>query len=102
MRFSHNLETGRIASYAFEGFCVQALIASELTVFALLECSDHPRQAFTHDEADGTLRLAEDPERCVSVGSESVPAGPWVKRPLALEACEEVDDSLKRWSVVAG
>ncbi|MGQ7845217.1 hypothetical protein ACUNV4_12120 [Granulosicoccus sp. 3-233] len=99
-RFMYNVETGQIASYTFEGFCMQALIATDLTVFAMLECSDHPRQQFVYDENDMTLHLAEDSERCVSVVSETVPAGPWVKRPLVLETCEEVDASLKQWTVV--
>jgi hypothetical protein len=80
---------------------MQALIASEVTVFALLECNDHPRQKFVYDEADQTLRLDEDRDRCVIVASETVPAGPWVKRPLTLQKCEEIDASLGQWTVVA-
>lgn len=99
-RFTYNSDTGQIASYAFEGFCMQALIASEVTVFALLECSDHPRQKFIYDDTDLTLRLVEEKERCISVASETIPAGPWVKRPLMLQECEEVDASLKQWKVI--
>lgn len=98
-RFTYNSNTGQITSYAFNGVCMQALIASEVTVFALLECSDHPRQKFIYDESDQTLRLAGEKESCVSVASETVPAGPWVKRPLTLKKCEEVDASLKQWNV---
>jgi len=100
-RFMYNAETGQVASYAFEGVCMQALIASEVTVFALLECSDHPRQKFVYDIASRTLRLDEDQDRCVSVASETVAAGPWVKRPLMLLSCEDTDASLKQWTVVA-
>jgi len=88
-----------VMSYAFEGYCMQALIASEVTVFALLQCSDHPRQKFVYSTEDESLRLAEDQDRCVTVASETVPAGPWVKRPLQLEACDEVDTSLRRWTL---
>ena len=100
-RFVYNTVTGQIASYAFEGICMQALIASEVTVFALLECSDHPRQKFLYSESDQTLRLDEDRDRCVTVAAETVPAGPWVKRPLMLQPCNEIDASLKQWTVVA-
>lgn len=100
-RFIYDAETGQIASYAFEGFCMQALIASEVTVFALLECSDHPRQNFVYDSSDQTLRLGEDLDRCVAAASETVPAGPWVKRPLMLLNCDDVDASLRQWTVVA-
>lgn len=79
---------------------MQALIASDVTVFALLECSHHPRQKFTYYAEDKTMRLAEDQKRCVTVASETVPAGPWVKRPLQLETCDEIESSLKQWTVV--
>ena len=99
-RFEYNEKTQQIMSYAFEGYCMQALIASDLTVFALLECSDHPRQKFVYSTKNKTLKLAEDQSRCVTVSSETVPAGPWVKRPLQLETCDDVDASLKQWTVV--
>ncbi|WP_336469994.1 hypothetical protein [Candidatus Halocynthiibacter alkanivorans] len=100
-RFMYNPETGQIASYVFDGICMQALIAQERTEFALLECSDHPRQKFVYDSADQTLRLDEDQTRCITVESETARAGPWVKRQLPLETCDEVDASLKQWTVVA-
>ena len=99
-RFLYNTDTNQVASYAFDGFCMQALIAAEVTVFALLECNDHPRQKFVYEAKDQTLRLKEDQSRCVSVSSKSQIAGPWVKRPLLLTTCEETDDSLKKWTVV--
>ena len=98
-RFQYNAESQQVMSYAFEGYCMQALIASEVTVFALLQCSDHPRQKFVYSTEDESLRLVEDQDRCVTVASETVPAGPWVKRPLQLETCDEVDASLRRWTV---
>ena len=100
-RFEYNEKTQQVMSYAFEGYCMQTLIASDLTVFALLECSDHPRQKFVHNAEDSSLRLAEDQSRCVTVSSETVPAGPWVKRPLKLETCDDIEASLKQWTIVA-
>ena len=99
-RFEYNADTLQVVSYPFEGFCMQALTAIGKSEFALLECSDHPRQKFLYNEADQTLRLNENQDSCVVVVSETVPAGPWVKRPLSLETCDEVDASLKQWSVV--
>ena len=99
-RFNYNAETQQIMSYPFEGYCMQVLIASDVTVFGLLECSDHPRQKFIYNTDDKTMRLTEDQTRCVTVASETVPAGPWVKRPLQLETCTDVDTSLKQWKVV--
>lgn len=100
-RFFFDADTGQVASYAFDGICLQVLRAGERTVFALLECDDHPRQRFNYDTASGTLSMAEDPGSCVTVASETVPAGPWVKRALLLQACDDVESSLKRWTVVA-
>ena len=100
-RFEYRQDTQQVRSYPFEGYCMHALIASELTVFALLECSDHPRQKFVYSADDKTLRLAEDQSRCVTVSAETVPAGPWVKRPLSLETCDDIDASLKQWTVAA-
>ncbi len=99
-RFEYNESTQQIMSYAFEGYCMQALIASDVTVFALLECSDHSRQKFVYNSKDESIRLAEDKNRCITVSSTTVPAGPWVKRPLKLETCDEIDASLKQWKVV--
>ncbi len=100
-RFEYNADTQQIISYPFEGYCMQALVAKGLTVFALLECSDHPRQKFVYSDEDQSIRLEEDQSRCVTVASETVPAGPWVKRPLGLETCDDVEASLKRWTVVS-
>lgn len=80
---------------------MQALIADVTTVFALLECSEHPRQKFVYDTVDQSIQLYEDQTRCISVAPETVPAGPWVKRSLRLTKCDETEDALKQWSVVA-
>ncbi|GAB5451176.1 MAG: hypothetical protein Hals2KO_15040 [Halioglobus sp.] len=100
-RFTYNEETQQVTSFAFEGYCMQTLIAGDVTVFGLLKCSDHPRQKFVYNTEDESLRLKEDQTRCVTVASETVPAGPWVKRPLQLETCNNIDASLKRWTVVS-
>jgi len=100
-RFEFDAGTGQVKSYAFEGYCMQALIASDTAVFALLACSDHPRQKFLYSAEDQSLRLSEDSTLCVAAAPETVPAGPWVKRPLKLETCEETKASLTQWTVVA-
>ena len=37
---------------------------------------------FVYNADDKTMRFAQDLSRCVSVASQTVPAGSWVKRPL--------------------
>ena len=100
-RFEYNAETMQIESYPFEGFCMQVLIATTTSQFALLECSDHPRQQFVYNEADQTFRLNEDQDSCIAVADETVEAGPWFKRALTLQACDETDASLKQWTIAA-
>lgn len=99
VRFEYNAETKKISSYAFEGQCMQVLIATGKSEFALLDCSDHPHQKFVYNKTDKTIRLEEDDKFCVSVDSETQKAGPWVKRPLKLSECSETESSLKQWLV---
>lgn len=73
-RFEYDASTLQVVSYPFEGFCIRVLIANGKSEFALLECSDHPRQKIIYNEADQPLRLNEDKHRCVAVLSETVPA----------------------------
>ena len=101
VRFSYDKESHHIASHAFEGKCMQALIADTTVVFGLLTCSDAPRQEFIYNEKDQTLRLSEDRDQCIAVDSETVKAGPWVKRTLTLSKCDETDETLKQWTVVS-
>jgi hypothetical protein len=102
VRFMYKADSMQIESYAFEGLCMQALLASGRdAVFALLECSNAPRQKFVYEQDDKTLRLEEDQAQCVGVVSETAPAGPWVARGLVLASCDELEDSLKQWTVVS-
>ncbi|MEP3636340.1 MAG: RICIN domain-containing protein [Paracoccaceae bacterium] len=100
-RFEYKADTMQIESYPFEGYCMQVLIANNASAFALLECSDHPRQQFVYNDADQTLRLNEDQNSCVAVVDETEEAGPWVKRALTLQVCDETDASLKQWTIAA-
>lgn len=105
VRFIYDSDTKQIASHAYEGMCMQALIAKARGnisgfAFALLECSDAPRQKFIYSEDDKTLRLNEDQGICIGVEPETKPAGPLVARGLVLAKCEELDPLLKQWKVV--
>ena len=106
VRFDYDPETLQIVSYAYEGYCMQALIAINRGgisgyAFGLLECdSELQRQKFVYDEDSGTLRLHEDQGQCIGVAPETQVAGPWVARPLVIEACGDLEDSLKQWTVV--
>lgn len=99
-RFEYDEAANRIRSYAFEGLCLQALLATGKTEFGLLKCSDTKHQSFVYSEEDQTIRLLENAQLCLSVATETQEAGPWVKRPLELSDCASVDMSLAQWTVV--
>ncbi|MGV2988309.1 hypothetical protein ACE1OE_11725 [Vibrio sp. E150_011] len=100
VRFEYDSEANRIQSYAFEGLCMQGLLAKGKSELALLECSDAKHQGFIYKE-DQTFRLKADTSYCLAVTSETQEAGPWVKRPLELIQCDEADPSLMKWTVVS-
>lgn len=60
VRFEYDSANKKIRSYAFEGQCMQVLISSKKSEFALLDCSDHPHQKFVYEQTDKTLRLEVD------------------------------------------
>ncbi len=100
VRFEYNSETNKIQSYAFEGLCMQGLLATGKSELALLECSDAKHQYFVYNEEDQTFRLKADTSYCLAVTSETQEAGPWVKRPLELAQCDQVEPKLMQWTVV--
>ncbi|CAM2905991.1 ricin-type beta-trefoil lectin domain protein [Vibrio rarus] len=100
-RFEYDTKTKQIRSYAYENQCMQVLLATGKTEFALLECNDHPHQKFDYNTEDKTIRLDVDQNRCVSIDTKTIKAGPWVKRTLKLTECDKTEDSLKQWDIVA-
>ncbi|GEA49874.1 hypothetical protein VIN01S_06780 [Vibrio inusitatus NBRC 102082] len=101
VRFEYNSETNKIQSYAFEGLCMQGLLAKGKSELALLECSDAKHQGFAYEEKDQTFRLKADTSYCLAVTSVTQEAGPWVKRPLELIQCNEAEAKLTQWTVVS-
>lgn len=100
-QFTYDAESMRVESVAYPGVCMQILVSTYTTAFALLDCDDHPRQKFVFSSEDKTLRMDEDQSMCVGVTSETVEAGPWSRRDLALAPCEDTENALKQWTYVA-
>lgn len=101
VRFEYDPTTKNIRSYAYEGQCMQVLIAEGKSEFALLDCSDHSHQKFVYNETDKTIRLNKDLSYCVVVDSTTQKTGPWVKRPLRLAECQKSESELKQWLVTS-
>ncbi|MEM1079057.1 MAG: hypothetical protein AAGI09_11055 [Pseudomonadota bacterium] len=99
-QFTYDAGSMRVEAVAFPGQCMQVLISPYTAVFGLLDCDDHPSQKFVLSPDDGTLRMNEDQTMCVSLGSETLEAGPWSRRDIALTPCDETEDELKQWTFV--
>ena len=100
-QFWYDAENKRLESVAFPGKCMQVLMSPYTTVFALLDCGDQPRQKFLYSTDDKMLKMEEDQTKCISVVSETVKAGPWSSRALALTECDKTEDALKQWIYVS-
>ncbi|CAM3968807.1 RICIN domain-containing protein [Vibrio neonatus] len=100
VRFEYDAQTNRVQSYAYEGLCMQALLAKGKTEVALLECSEAKHQGFVYNKEDKTFRLQADTSYCLTVVSTTEEAGPWVKRALQLTQCDESEESVKQWTIV--
>ena len=100
-QFWYDAENKRVESVAYPGMCMQVLISPYATVFGLLDCGDQPRQKFVYSADDKMLKMEEDQTKCISVVSETIKAGPWSSRALALTSCDETEDSLKQWTYVS-
>ena len=101
VRFAYDPTTKKISSYAFEGQCMQVLIATGRSAFGLLACSDHPHQQFVYQQSDKTIRLGADQRYCVGVDATTQLAGPWVKRALTLVECNATESALKQWRIIS-
>lgn len=97
-QFTYDAVNKRVESVAYPGVCMQVLTSPYITVFGLLECSDHARQKFDLSADDKTLRMVEDPSKCVGVSETTVRAGPWVRRDLVLTTCSDADAARTQWT----
>lgn len=100
VRFEYDDTAQRVRSYAYEGLCMQALLATGKSEIALLDCSEAKHQGFEYREGDSTFRLQADTSYCLTVVAETQVAGPWVKRALQMIPCDEAEASVKQWTVV--
>lgn len=97
--FSLNEETGRIEHAEYEDYCLTANEAGAETALGLLECTDAAAQQFSFDADAGEIHPASDESLCLVGAAESSTAGPFMSRPLDVEACEGVDPALKTFVV---
>ena len=85
----------RIQSVAYPDLCLE-LDGGE---FRLNTCSEALSQMFLYSTDTRELHPGEDQDVCITVGSTTQSAGPFVSRKLELTDCESAPIELKTWSV---
>lgn len=102
VQFIHEVETGHIMSAEYDNLCLEVVPTSDDNVeFHLSTCDNKPLQNFTFDEETAELHLTDDYSLCLAAGDASRSAGPFMSRDLQLHTCNDLDDTLKQWVVVA-
>ncbi len=93
-------DSGLIRSVAYPEYCAEVLIDGEAQ-FGLTMCDPaNASQQFRHNPQTLALSPADDETLCISVGSTSRSAGPFMSRDLLLLSCADVDRTLRAWIVV--
>ena len=103
VQFIYNEETLQICSAEFVGFCIEMSGGSfEGSSLILVESnSDTPDQRFVYNEDNGEFNAEEDTNLCLAAGETSTAAGIYMSRSLTLELSSEIEESLKKWVIVA-
>ncbi|MCF2904258.1 RICIN domain-containing protein [Octadecabacter sp. CECT 8868] len=93
-------DSGLIRSVEYPDYCAEVLQGREAQ-FGLTICdAENPSQQFRYDRETLALSPANDETLCMSVGSASRSAGPFMSRDLLLEGCADIDPDLRAWIIV--
>jgi len=87
--FSWNTTTSQIEHAEYEGFCLAVNTGNSETALGLLACTDSESQQFVVDTKTGEIHPASDTSLCLSGSTDSKIAGPYMSRPLNIEACND-------------
>lgn len=102
VQFTHEAQTGHIMSATYDDLCLEVVPISDVEVeFHLSACDNKPLQNFTFDEETAEMHLTDDYALCLAAGETSRSAGPFMSRDLQLHTCDDLDDALKQWVIVA-
>lgn len=102
VQFIYEVETGHIMSATYTDLCIEVVPTNDIEVeFHLSDCDNKPLQNFTFDKETAELHLTDDYQLCLAAGEESRSAGPFMSRDLQLHTCDDLDDALKQWVIVA-
>ena len=101
VQFRFAESTGQIVSAAFEGKCMANLHPDDPSEpLGLVDCDAAANaQRFIYDPGSMTIRPSEDETMCLSVGTDSRSAGPFMARNLRFSACSDAQMRLQQWIV---
>ncbi|MGI9365833.1 MAG: ricin-type beta-trefoil lectin domain protein [Rhizobiaceae bacterium] len=100
VQFRFDQTTGQIASVTFEGKCMARHNPPDTSKpLRLIQCNDSPQQSFVYQNESQTFRPADEPNLCLTAGSSSRKAGPFLSRNLGFATCSENNSLLQRWVI---
>lgn len=100
VQFRFDQETGQIASVAFEGKCMARHNPADASKpLQLIQCDDSPQQRFVYQAESQTFRPADEPDLCLTAGSSSRKAGPFLSRDLGFTTCTKGSAPLQTWII---
>ncbi len=98
--FTYDPTSGQIAAVTFGGKCVTANTEGTGPVVGLYDCQpENPAQLFVYDAEEMTFHPGGNESICITAATESVDHGMFQSRALALQACNEVDATLRQWLI---
>ena len=98
--FTYDPASGRIAAVTFDGKCVTANTEGTGPAVGLFDCEpENPAQMFVYDAEEMTFHPGGNESICVTAVTESVDHGMFQSRALSIQACNEVDVTLRQWSI---
>ena len=100
VQFRFDTAVGRIVSATFDNKCAALMDAPAAGVkLALLDCANGPEQRFVYQEQAREFRPSSDTDLCLTAGTESRIAGPFMARDLQLAPCADTEPGRKQWVI---
>ena len=98
--FTYDAASDRIAAVTFDGKCVTANTEGTGPAVGLYDCQPgNPAQTFVYNAEEKTFHPGGNESICITAATESVDHGMFQSRALALQACNEVDVTLRQWLI---
>ncbi|MDO5968197.1 RICIN domain-containing protein [Flavivirga aquimarina] len=99
--FYYDEKTQQICSATYLGFSAAMIDGPKtgMTISLVKSDPESSEQKFIYNKESGEFRPKENTKLCLTAGSESDDAGPYMSRTLSLQPSESTDKSLKTWII---